>query len=400
MKFRGRKILIGITGGIAAYKICWLIRSIKKQGGEVKVILTKSGEKFVTRTTLETLSGEPVAMDLFDPVPAGVIPHIELTRWADCFLVAPATANIIAKTVNGIADDILSTAILSYPGRILFAPAMNDEMWKNKVTQKNIKKLKKTDHVIIQPVSGELACNTEGIGRMTEPEDIEKQVCEYLDIKTDLAGIKILVTAGGTEESIDPVRFIGNRSSGKMGFALVKAANDRGAEVTLIKGSHSAEIPENVNIIDALTARDMKKNVEKHLKSNDVLIMAAAVADFRPAKKGKNKIKKDGIKDLSLKLDRTDDILGSVSKRKNNKIIVGFALETENAQSNARKKLKEKSLDIIILNNPLDKGAEFGSETNKVTILEKSGKKTTELPVLPKYEVAGLILDRVRSLLK
>ncbi|MCP4726617.1 MAG: bifunctional phosphopantothenoylcysteine decarboxylase/phosphopantothenate--cysteine ligase CoaBC [bacterium] len=400
MKFRGKKILIGITGGIAAYKICWLIRSIKKQGGKVRVIITRSGERFVTRTTIEALSGESAASDLFDPEPAGVIPHIELTRWADCFIVAPATANIIAKTVNGIADDLLSTAILSYPGKVLFAPAMNDEMWKNEVTQKNIKKIKKRKHILVEPESGDLACETVGIGRMAEPEILEQRICEFLNIRTDLSGKKILVTAGGTEENIDPVRFIGNRSSGKMGFAIAQAAYDRGAEVMLITGRHSAALPDNVKVIEALTAKDMKKQVLRYLKKNDALIMAAAVADYRPAVIAKNKIKKEDKTELSIGLEQTEDILASIKDKKSSKVVVGFALETNDGIRNAKKKLKNKDLDIIILNDPMKKGSAFGSDTNKITIIEKGRKKIIELPVLPKYEAAGHILDRVADLLK
>ncbi len=400
MKFKGKKILIGISGGIAAYKICWLIRSIRKQGGEVKVIVTRAGEKFVTKTTIEALSGNPAATDLFEPAPGGVIPHIELARWADCFLIAPATANILAKTVNGIADDLLSTTILSYPDPVIFAPAMNDEMWKNEVTRRNLKIIRKSKHSIIEPESGDLACETVGIGRMAEPEYLEEKICQFLDISSELTGRRILITAGGTEENIDPVRFIGNRSSGKMGFALAGAAMNRGAEVTVIAGHCTAEAPANIKIIEALSAKDMKKQVIDHLCENDVLIMAAAVADFRPAERAKSKIKKEELTGLTLELERTDDILASLKDTRKGKIIVGFALETNDGIRNARKKLKDKDLDIIVLNDPLKKGSGFGSDTNRITIFEKGKKKETELPLMTKYEAARHIFDRVINLLK
>lgn len=399
MIFKNKKILIGITGGIAAYKVCYLIRSIRKQGGHVKTILTKSGEQFIAKTTLESLSGEPVAQEIFDRVPTRTIQHIDLARWADCFVIAPATANCIAKTVHGIADNLLSTVILSYPGSILFAPAMNDEMWKNLVTQDNLNRLRELNHIVIPPGVGRLACDAVGIGRMAEPEEIEKAIIKRLGLKQDLKGKKILVTAGSTEEPIDPVRYISNRSSGKMGAALAEAAAARGAMVTLIVGAHTAHLPSDVEIIHALTAREMAKAVKKEYKKHDALIMAAAVADFRPVRVSRGKIKKNSAACLTLELERTEDILGSIGKTKGDTLIVGFSLETDETLKNARKKLTEKNLDMVVMNNPLEPGAGFEVDTNKVTILEK-GKKVQELPLLPKREVAEHILDRVVKLLK
>ncbi|MFC1514046.1 bifunctional phosphopantothenoylcysteine decarboxylase/phosphopantothenate--cysteine ligase CoaBC [candidate division KSB1 bacterium] len=397
MIFRNKKILIGITGGIAAYKTCYLIRSIKKQGGSVRIILTGSGSQFVGSTTLEAISGEKVATDLFEPAQSDTILHIDLARWPDLFVIAPATANTIAKTVHGIADDILSTVILACSQKIIFAPAMNEDMWNNKVTQENLKKLNKLGHKIIPPGTGELACETEGIGRMAEPAEIEKFIIKELGLKLDLTGKKILVTAGGTEEPIDPVRVIGNRSSGKMGIALAEAAASRGAEVTLIAGTHSVHLPKFVTVINVRTAAEMQKAVEKEFPDCDVLIMAAAVADFKPAKMSKTKIKKGSLDKMSIDLEPTQDILKEVTKNKQGRIVVGFSLETDNEIGNARKKLKDKNLDLIVLNNPLKKGSEFGSDSNRITILQPR-KKPGEYPLLSKADAADNILDAVSRL--
>ncbi|MFC1730412.1 bifunctional phosphopantothenoylcysteine decarboxylase/phosphopantothenate--cysteine ligase CoaBC [candidate division KSB1 bacterium] len=397
--FRGKKILVGITGGIAAYKTCYLIRMIKKKGGEVKTVLTRSGEKFVTVTTLEAISEEPVAKDLFDPVPARTIQHIDLARWPDCFVVAPATANIIAKAAHGIADDLLSTVIVSYPGKILFAPSMNDVMWKNPQTQDNVKRLRELNHRIIHPDEGDLACDTVGIGRMAEPEAIEKEIAAMIAVSADLYGRKILVTAGGTEEPIDPVRVIGNRSSGKMGAALAGAAAARGADVTLIAGIHRIQLPDNVKTIQVRTSAEMSEAVKVHIGGSDALLMAAAVSDYRPAKMLPKKLKKVAHETLELKLERTEDILLSIGKMKMDAVLVGFSLETDNDLENARKKLTGKNLDLVVMNNPLEEGAGFDVDTNKVTLLEK-GKKDESLPLLSKRETADRILDRVVKLLK
>ena len=266
MIFRDKKILIGITGGIAAYKVCMLIRSIKKQGGQVKTILTRSGEQFVTRTTLEALTEEPVGRDIFQDGIPGTIQHIVLARWPDCFVIAPATANSIAKAAHGLADDLLSTVIVSSKGSILFAPAMHDEMWKNRVTQENVKKLVKLGHEIIPPEFGPLASDAAGMGRLAEPETIEKAIIGKLGLRHDLNNKKILITAGRTEEPIDPVRYISNRSSGKMGAALAEAAIERGADVTVIAGKHKAPLPEGAEVINAPTAREMSRAVKKEVK--------------------------------------------------------------------------------------------------------------------------------------
>ncbi|MFC1477115.1 bifunctional phosphopantothenoylcysteine decarboxylase/phosphopantothenate--cysteine ligase CoaBC [candidate division KSB1 bacterium] len=399
MIFSGKKILVGISGGIAAYKTCYLIRSIKRQGGEVKTIITRAGEHFITPVTLEALSGEQVARDLFDPVPSKTIQHIDLAQWPDCFVVAPATANIIAKTVHGIADDLLSTVILSCSGPVLFAPAMNDVMWENPVTQNNIKLLKKYRHNIIGPESGSLACDSVGTGRMVEPDVIEQEIISLLGLKKDFAGKRILVTAGGTEEEIDPVRVISNRSSGRMGVALAEASAARGAGVTLIAGSVSFPLPGNADIIRVRSAAEMAKAVRSEIGRHDILLMSAAVADYRPVRPSKSKVKKDTGKRILLELEPTEDILKSLGKKRTGKVIVGFALETDNEIRNARKKLQEKDLDLIVLNNPLIEGAGFETDTNKVTFLEKR-KKPVELPVMSKRDVADRILDRAAVLMK
>ena len=398
MIFRDKKILIGITGGIAAYKVCLLIRSIKKQGGKVKTILTRSGEQFVTRATLEALTEESVARDIFEDGTSGTIQHIGLARWPDCFVIAPATANSIAKAAHGLADDLLSTVIVSSKSSILFAPAMHDEMWKNRVTRDNVKKLVTLGHEIIPPEFGPLASDAVGMGRLAEPETIEKAIIGKLDLKHDLDNKKILITAGRTEEPIDPVRYISNRSSGKMGAALAGAAIERGASVTVIAGVHNAPLPEGVAVIRAPTAREMSKAVKKEIKKHDALLMAAAVADFRPAKPEKSKIKKGSQQALSLKLEKTEDILSSIKTIRNKTVIVGFSVETQRTITNSRKKLNEKGLDLIVVNNPLEPGAGFDVDTNKVTLLQ-NGKKAHNLPLLSKREVADHILDRVVTFL-
>jgi len=398
MIFRGKKILIGICGGIAAYKVCWLIRSIKNQGGAVKTVLTRAGEHFVTPVTLEALSGEPAARELFDPAPAKTIQHIDLALWPDCFVIAPATANIIAKAAHGIADDLLSTIIVSYRGALIFAPAMNDAMWENPVTQENVKLLKKRNHVIIDPGTGALACDTAGPGRMAEPDDIERRLIAALGIRRDLAGRRLLITAGGTREPIDSVRCITNRSSGKMGAALAEAASARGAEVTLIAGSHTAPLPGGMTIVGVETAAEMAAAVKREIRRHDVLIMAAAVADYRPVRPAAGKIKKERAEKLELRLERTEDILKSAGRGKGGRVLVGFALETDNGIKNARRKLEDKNCDLIVLNNPLEAGAGFETDTNRVTLIEK-GRRARSLPVMPKREAADRILDRIVHLL-
>jgi len=394
MKLTGKNILIGISGGIAAYKVCYLIREIKKQGGAVRIILTKSGEKFVTRTTLEALSGEQVVTDIFDPVPSKTIQHIDIARWPDCFLVAPATTNIIAKTANGIADDILSTSIISYPGKVIFAPAMNNEMWNNSATQKNLKTIKSYGHQIIQPEIGELACDTIGIGRLAENEIILEKIYNDLGVNDDLRGKKILITAGGTEEEIDPVRYIGNRSSGKTGIALAHAALKRGADVTLVMGTHSVKIPDYLNVEYVRSAKEMSLSVNKLVHTNDALIMSAAVADYSPVKRSKTKLKKSSEK-MTIDLVKTEDIIGNIGKHKNGIILVGFALETHDALKNAKNKLKNKNLDLIVLNDITEPGAGFDGDTNKVTLIDGRKDKVLKLPLMSKDNAAEKIIDKL-----
>lgn len=401
--FTGKKILIGISGGIAAYKTCYLIRSIRKQGGEVRVILTSAGEKFITPVTLEGLANQPVATDTFDSSVYGPFPHIDLPKWADCFLVAPATSNILAKTAHGISDDLLSTAITAHKERVIFAPAMNDGMWDNPATQKNLEQIREFGHKIILPGSGDLACETVGTGRMAEPDEMESELKRFLGLSEELKGRKILVTAGGTREPIDPVRYIGNRSSGKMGKAIAETARSMGAEVILIMGPNSVHSPEGISIINVTTAAKMADAVNAEVDAADALIMAAAVADFRPAVASSSKIKKDGKTALTLELEKTEDILGSLAKRyarkKNRPVIAGFALETENESENAKKKLDKKGLDLIVMNNPLVPGAGFEVDTNRITIIERV-KRSKKLPLMSKHEAARHILNRISALLK
>lgn len=403
---KNKHIIIGITGGIAAYKVPLIIRSLVKEKAEVRVVMTEHAKYFVAPLTLSTLSGSPVVSGTF---PTGLYEnsysgtwHVKLAQWADAMLIAPATANVIAKLAGGIADDAVTTLALALRGLLVIAPAMDYDMWKNSITQENIEKLHQRGVHIIAPTIGELASGLVGTGRMAEP----KAIINYLDKifnkqKNDFIGVKFLITAGPTREPIDPIRYISNHSSGKMGFALATSASQRGAQVTLITGPVHLQTPKNVQRIDIQTAEEMYNAVLRHSKNADVVIMAAAVADFTPSIYTQQKIKKTDINTPSflLELSKTKDILQALSLKKNKKILVGFALETKNELTYAKKKLREKNLDLIVVNNPLVAGAGFGTDTNKVSIVLKSGK-TINLKKMSKIEVAGEILDQISILLK
>ena len=391
---KDKHILIGITGGIAAYKVTYLIRDLKKRGAEVKTVVTESGKRFISELTVETLTGNAVYGDIF--VKTDSVPHIDLARWADCFIICPATANFLAKCATGIADDLLSTLILSYERKVLFAPSMNTVMYLNRVTQENLKKIRKAGHIIIEPESGELACKEEGIGRLAEPETIVTHIEKYFNLQKDLSGKKILITAGRTEEPIDPVRYISNHSSGKMGYALAEAARNRGAQVTLISGPASVLPPGDVPFIPVQTARQMADAVKKEFDKNDILVMAAAVSDYRPAVISNQKLKKDK-EQLQIELVKNEDILASIGKIKGEKITVGFSLETEDEMNNGLKKLKSKNLDLIVVNNPLVEGAEFGGDTNVAALIDKN-EKTESLPKMTKGELAEIILSKIKEI--
>lgn len=375
---KGRKIILAVTGSIAAYKAAFLIRLLKKQGAEVKVIMTPSAHEFITPLTLSTLSKEPVLSDFIENKKTGSwTNHVELGLWADVMLIAPATANTIAKLANGICDDLLQAVYLSLRCKAIVAPAMDLDMWNHPATQNNVKLLQQFGHSIIAPGKGELASGLNGEGRMAEPEEIVSYLESFFDKRKFLQGKKILITAGPTYEAIDPVRFIGNHSSGKMGIALAESALEAGAEVTLICGPSGISSHEKIKRINITTAAEMLSACKKWMLKSDILVMAAAVADYRPAKIAKQKIKKENAA-LDIQLEPTVDILKWMGATKTSKqVLVGFALETNNELENAKKKLKSKNLDFIILNSLNDNGAGFGVDTNKITLIDKRNKITT-----------------------
>jgi len=383
---RNKSILLGVTGGVAAYKSLDLIRRLREEGSSVKVIMTGAAKNFATPLSLEVASGHRVCADIFsDPMS-----HITLPADADIFVIAPATANIIGKFANGIADDLLSTCLLSFRGKIVIAPAMNWRMYENPVFRKNLKTLLSLGVIQVGPEKGSLACGEEGIGKMADVPDIIESLKSALANK-DLLNENILVTAGPTREYLDPVRFLSNRSSGKMGYAIARAALRRGAEVTLISGPSSLDKPKGVHFISVETAWDMFNAVAGELPSSTVLIMAAAVSDFTPAKMSQKKLEKS--EKLILHLERSPDIIAAAGKKKKKPFIIGFAAETGRKTENARKKLKEKNMDMIIFNDVTEAGAGFDVDTNKVVIIE--GEKEISLPVLSKDAVADAILDRM-----
>ena len=398
MKLSNKHIVVGISGGIAAYKIPELIRGLVKAGAEVKVTTTPNALQFVTELTLQTLAGSSVYSDVFAAINAHATEHISLPEWADAMIVAPATANVLAKMAHGIADDALTTTICSCVARkpMLIVPAMNDKMWENPATQQSIETIRGWKNVtVLEPAEGPLACGTSGKGRMPEVEEIQEAL-EYILTPQTMVGKKVLITAGGTQEKIDPVRFISNYSTGKMGFALAQACARHGAEVTLICGSVTAQLNNpfgKIRRIDALSAQAMYEACTAEWPKHDIAILSAAVADFTPTHIAENKIKKqEGQTSLCLELSTTCDIAKALgeSKREDQQLI-GFALETEHEKENALHKMERKHLDAIILNSLRDKGAGFGTDTNIVTILQADGK-VTALPLQTKAFISEEIL--------
>jgi phosphopantothenoylcysteine decarboxylase / phosphopantothenate---cysteine ligase len=397
---QGKKIIIGISGGIAAYKTPVLIRLFKKAGAEVRVIATQNAFEFVTRATLETVSQNKVYSEVFSSGNDYTTEHVSVTDWGDIFIVAPATANIIGKYANGIADDALSTSLIAFDKPVFIAPSMNDKMFRNPAVQNNIEILKKQHVNCIEPAEGFLACGTEGKGRMEEPETIFSCVERFLKKKAPLAGKKVIVTAGPTYEAIDPVRFIGNFSSGLMGFSVAEHIAGQGAEVTLIAGpTKLSQANSSINRIDVTSADDMYNAVMKHYLKADIIVMAAAVADFTLVHSSKIKIKKtDNINSVQLK--PTKDILAALGEKKQkNQVLVGFALETNDEINNALKKLHTKNLDFIVLNSLNDKGAGFGTHTNKVTFVERKNK-ITKFELKSKELVAKDIVEKIIQIVK
>ncbi len=390
--FNNKTIIVGVTGGIAAYKTADLVSKLKQAGADVWVAMTKEAAKLVTPLTFRTLSKNPVITDLFSDELSNIpVPHITLSEKADLIIVAPATANIIGKFAQGIADDPLTTIFMVSKAPKLIAPAMNKNMWTNTIVQENINKLKTLGFELIGPEVGWLACGDEGIGRMVEVQAIINRALEILEKGKDLKGVRVLVTAGGTREAIDPVRFIGNRSSGKMGYAVAKAAVDRGASVTLVTTPTQIEKPAGCKVITVETASQMKQAVTVEARRADAVVMAAAVADYKPNQRSKVKTKKDSSK-VKIELQRTDDILEGLGKNKGNKILIGFALETDNLIINARKKLREKNLDLIVAN---DESA-FDVDSSKVQFIYGDGKIERSAKA-SKLETAGRIMDFVAA---
>jgi len=395
---KDKKVILGITGGIAAYKACDIVRKLKKLGAQVIVVMTENAQKFITPLTLETLSGNEVVTEMFPEKRFVGVRHVDLAGWADLILIAPTTANIIGKIRSGIADDILTTIVISSKAPVLIAPAMNVNMYENPIFQENLSYLQKLGYKFVEPEVGELASGIVGKGRLAEPETIVGEVVKILTKEKNLEGKSILVTAGRTEEPLDPIRYLSNRSSGKMGYAIAQEAYERGAKVTLISGPSNLPIPSGVNFVQVKTAKEMLDAVKSTFTKVDALIMSAAVSDFSPTLISKEKIKK-GRKEIVLKLKPTVDILKEMGKQKKEKVLVGFSLETEDEIKNAKKKLAEKNLDLIVVNNPNVPGAGFEVDTNQVTLIDKR-EKIEKLPLLSKKEVAGKILDKVSLLLR
>lgn len=393
----GKKIVLGITGSIAAYKACLIIRQLVKRGAEVQVVITPAGKEFITPVTLAALTRKPVISEFFASRDGSWHSHVELGMWADAMVIAPATASTIGKMANGIADNMLVTTYLSMKAPVFVAPAMDLDMYAHPATQANIERLRAAGNIIMEPASGALASGLEGKGRMEEPEDIVKKLDMYFDEKyyanSPLWGKTVLITAGPTHEKIDPVRFIGNYSSGKMGFALAEECARRGAKVKLVAGPVSINASERIERIDVETTEEMFDATVKAFDEADAAILCAAVADFKPAKVADNKIKR-GENGLTLQLQPTHDIAAELGRRKKrDQILVGFALETNDEERNAKDKLQRKKLDFIVMNSTRNKGTTFGCDDNQVTIISNTTEK--EFPKKPKTEVARDIIDEL-----
>lgn len=397
MSLKGKHILLGVTGSIAAYKAAVLCRLLKTAGAEVKVVMTPLAKEFITPLTMATLSKNPIAVEFYNPENGDWHSHISMGEWADCMLIAPATANTIAKMANGIADNLLLTTYLSARSRVVVAPAMDCDMFAHPATQHNIEILRSRGVTIIESPEGELASGLKGKGRMAEPEEIKAVVESLLsEKKKSLQGKRFVVTAGATIEAIDPVRFISNHSTGKMGYAIAGELAARGADVRLVSGRTSLPVPEGVERIDVLSAEEMYNAAVAAFTDADGAVMCAAVADYTPTEVSPVKIKKnDG--DMCIRLKRTHDIAAELGKVKGGRILVGFALETDDETAHAETKLASKNFDFIVLNSLRDKGAGFGVDTNKVTLIDRTSRE--ELPLMSKQKVAARITDRIATIL-
>jgi len=391
---KGKCVVLGVTGSIAAYKIASLASALVKLGADVNVIMTKNATNFINPITFETLTSNKCLVDTFDRDFQFNVEHVALAKRADIFMVAPASANVIGKMAHGIADDMLTTTILAAKCKKLISPAMNTNMFENPIVQDNIEILRKYGFEIIEPASGYLACGDTGAGKMPEPEVLLQYILKELVHEHDLAGKKVLVTAGPTEEAIDPVRYITNHSTGKMGYAIAKAAMERGADVTLVTGPVALEPPMFVDVVKIRSAAEMAEAVKAKAGECDIIIKSAAVADYRPKTVASEKIKKKDSEDARIELERTEDILSYLGAHKRkDQFICGFSMETENMLENSKKKLAKKNVDMIVANNLKTQGAGFGTDTNVVTIIMSD--ETWQLPIMSKEEVANAIFDSI-----
>ena len=393
---KGKTVVLGVTGGIAAYKIANLASMLVKQHANVRVIMTQNATNFITPTTFETLTGKKCLVDTFDRNFEFQVEHVSLAKQADIFMIAPATANVIAKVAHGLADDMLTTTFLACRSPKYIVPAMNTQMYENPITQDNLNICRKYGMHVIEPASGYLACGDTGAGKMPEPETLFEYILQELACEKDLAEKKVLVTAGPTREAIDPVRYITNHSTGKMGYAIARAAARRGAEVTLVSGPVDLKAPLGVRLVPVISAKDMFDAVTSVSAEQDAIIKAAAVADYRPAVVSSEKVKKkDG--EMSIALERTDDILKYLGEhKKENQFLCGFSMETQNMVSNSRAKLEKKNLDMIAANNVKEKGAGFQGDTNVLTLITQ--EEETSLPLMSKEDAANQLLDKILML--
>jgi phosphopantothenoylcysteine decarboxylase/phosphopantothenate--cysteine ligase len=395
---KGKKIVLGVTGGIAVYKAVDLVSRLRKQGCEVRVVMTEHAQEFVTPLTFKEISGNQVAVSMWSSNQEFNVEHIALANWADLFVVAPATANILAKMAHGLADDLLSTTLLAAQAPIMVCPAMNTGMYEHPATQENLELLRKRGVVVMRPAVGKLACGTSGAGRLPEPQEIVEFMNGFFAKREgDLRGLRVLVTAAGTREPIDPVRFVGNRSSGKMGYAVAQMAAERGAEVLLISGPSALSVPANVRAVKVESTNEMLEACLAAYDDVDIVIKAAAVADYRPHDVADQKIKKKNDDSMVVVMDKNPDILKTLGARKTHQVLVGFAAETQNLLANAREKVKKKNLDMIVANDVTAAGAGFNADTNIVKLLYADGEMLA-LEQMPKTEVANRILDEALKL--
>lgn len=395
---QGKTIVAGVTGGIAAYKAVELVSRLRKCGADIHVIMTRAATEFIQPLTFREVSGNAVIVSMWDEPKNWHVQHVSIARKADLFVIAPATANVIGKIAHGVADDMLTTTVMATTAPVLFAPAMNTAMYTNPIVQGNIKKLKDYGYLFMEPVCGHLACGESGVGRLPEPADIENHIIRLLVGEKPLSGKKFLVTAGGTREPIDPVRYIGNRSSGKMGYALAEAARDKGAQVVLISGPTFLPPPGGMDFITVETAQEMREAVLARFPDADVVIKAAAVADYRPKYAAEHKIKK-ASEELTIELEKNPDILWELGRQKDGRVLVGFAAETQKIMEHGWDKLKRKNLDMLVANDVTAAGAGFQGDTNIVNVFYGDGS-VEEWPLMTKKQVADNILGKIYKLLQ